>query len=177
MIDRRPTDRVTCHDALVDLRRQTLLYVFRGDDETREVLLGEKLRGFGMGKIMGLGGHVEAGESDLEAAIREAHEEANVVVRRESAARAATLTYLFPARPTWDAVVAVFVCSSWSGEICASDEMAPIWFGLSELPLDRMWDDEQYWLPRVLAGEKLLAEFIFDESGTFVQEHSVLTGR
>ncbi|MGI8416058.1 MAG: 8-oxo-dGTP diphosphatase [Nakamurella sp.] len=150
--------------------------MFRGDAETREVLLGEKLRGLGTGKIMGLGGHAEAGESDLDAAIREAHEEANVVVRPESTARAVTLTYRFPSRPAWDAKVAVFVCSSWSGKVSASNELTPIWFGLSDLPLDRMWDDEQYWLPRVLAGENLLAEFIFDESCTAVQKQSVVAG-
>jgi len=49
----------------MELTRQTLMYLFRGEVPAREVLLGHKLRGFGEGKVMGVGGHVEAGESDL----------------------------------------------------------------------------------------------------------------
>ena len=36
-----------------------------------EVLLGMKRTGFGIGKIVGIGGHVEPGESDAEAVVRE----------------------------------------------------------------------------------------------------------
>ena len=38
-----------------------------GGDGTREVLLGHKKTGLGTGKIVGLGGHVEPGESAAEA--------------------------------------------------------------------------------------------------------------
>lgn len=162
----------------MDLKRQTLLYVFRSDGGGhREVLLGEKLSGFGRGMIMGLGGHVEHGESDLEAAVREAHEEAHIVVPPESAIRVATLTYRFPTQPAWDAVVTVFLGPSWFGEVAPSEELSPIWFPVSNLPLDRMWDDERYWLPHVLAGKNLVADFTFDESCSAVQEHSVVEGK
>ncbi len=36
---------------------------------TRQVLLGEKLRGLGTGRVVGLGGHIEAGETAVQAAI------------------------------------------------------------------------------------------------------------
>lgn len=153
------------------------MYVFRGDGETREVLLGQKLRGFGKGKIMGLGGNVEAGEGYLDAAIREAYEEAHITVRPEAAEHVATLTYRFPSMPAWDAVVAVFLGRSWSGEVAPSDELAPAWFSAIAPPFERMWDDERYWLSRVLAGEQLTVEMIYNESCTAVQEHSVITGR
>jgi 8-oxo-dGTP diphosphatase len=41
----------------------------------REILLGRKKTGFGTGKIVGLGGHVEPGETALEATVREVAEE------------------------------------------------------------------------------------------------------
>jgi 8-oxo-dGTP diphosphatase len=153
--------------------RQTLLYVFRGESSAREVLLGEKRRGFGTGLIMGLGGHVEAGESDAEAAIREAREEAGVHVDVADVSHHATVTYRFPTKPSLDAEVAVFIGRSWTGDVTPSDELRPEWFPVAQLPLDRMWDDEQYWLPRVLAGERLVAEFIFDDSSTKVARHTV----
>lgn len=149
--------------------RQTLCYVFRPrPGGSREVLLGRKLRGFGAGKIMGLGGHVEEGESDAEGAIREVREEAGIIVDPAGLERRATLTYLFPSKPSLDADVAVFTGSRWVGDPGGSNEIDPAWFDVVELPLDQMWDDEKYWLPRVLGGERLTATFIFDESCTTV---------
>jgi 8-oxo-dGTP diphosphatase len=46
-----------------------------GGDGAAEVLLGYKKTGFGTGKIVALGGHVEPGESAAEAAAREVKEE------------------------------------------------------------------------------------------------------
>lgn len=39
--------------------------------------------------------------------------------------------------------------------------MQPAWFKLREIPYALMWSGDILWLPRVLAGEKLLAEFMF----------------
>ena len=40
-------------------------------------------------------------------------------------------------------------------------EIIPHWFPVSALPLERMRDDGRYWLPRVLAGERLRAVFTY----------------
>jgi 8-oxo-dGTP diphosphatase len=48
----------------------TLCLLVRGEP-AREVLLGLKKRGFGAGKYAGFGGSVEAGETVIQAAIRE----------------------------------------------------------------------------------------------------------
>lgn len=150
------------------LTRQTLCYVFRDHDGTRHVLLGRKLRGFGEGMIMGLGGHVEPGESDARGAVREVFEESGLTVELSDLYQRATVTYLFPAQPSLNAQVAVFFGERWSGTVEDSDEIQPRWFPVDALPLERMWDDERYWLPRVLAGERLRAVFTFDGSGTRV---------
>lgn len=147
----------------MELTRQTLMYLFRGEGPARQVLLGHKLRGFGLDKVMGVGGHVEAGESNLQAAVRETSEETGLIVAESDADQRATLIYRFPRRPALDAQVAVFVARAWSGQAVASNELRPAWFPVVELPLDRMWDDEQYWLPRILDGESLKAEFVFDD--------------
>ena len=44
------------------------------------MLLGHKKTGFGTGKIVALGGHVEPGESPAQAAAREVKEEAGLHV-------------------------------------------------------------------------------------------------
>ena len=40
--------------------------------------------------------------------------------------------------------------------------MVPAWFDVASPPLEQMWDDEAYWLPRVLAGEALAGVITYD---------------
>jgi 8-oxo-dGTP diphosphatase len=132
-----------------------------GDDGGRQVLLGHKKTGLGAGKIVGLGGHVEAGESPAEAAAREVKEEAGISVALADLAEVAHLTFLFPVRPRWNMTVSVFTSARWTGAAAATAEITPEWFPLAALPLDRMWDDAKHWLPRVLAGERVRAAFSY----------------
>lgn len=119
------------------------------------VLLGLKLRGFGQGKVVGVGGKVEPGETLAAAAARELHEEAGLMADPSQLEPVARLTFLFPTFPRWNHLAHVFTVRIWQGAAIASDEVAPQWFAPDALPLDRMWDDGRYWLPRVLAGERL----------------------
>ena len=85
----------------------TLCFLLRDAERGTEVLLGLKRTGFGIGKIVGIGGHVEPGESDAEAVVREVWEEAGVVVppggpgprrhRRVHLSRPAGVEHVLPA--------------------------------------------------------------------------------
>jgi 8-oxo-dGTP diphosphatase len=143
------------------------------DDGVREVLLGYKKTGLGTGKIVGLGGHVEPGESAAEAAAREVKEESGLRVAPGRLAEAAHVTFLFPVRPSWDMDVVIFTCDDWAGEPAESEEVRPEWFPVADLPFDRMWDDAPYWLPRVLAGERVRATFSYAEDCETVADASV----
>ena len=134
-----------------------------GGDGRRQVLLGHKKTGLGTGKIVGLGGHVEPGESPAEAAAREVKEEAGLHVAPEALVEVAHVMFLFPVCPRWDMVVSIFTSDSWSGEAAATAEITPEWFPVTRLPLDRMWDDAKRWLPRILAGERLAALFTYED--------------
>jgi 8-oxo-dGTP pyrophosphatase MutT (NUDIX family) len=57
-------------------KRYTLLLL----QKDGSVLLGRKKRGFGEGKVNGFGGKVEAGETVIEAAVREMQEESGLTV-------------------------------------------------------------------------------------------------
>ncbi|HEX4833258.1 MAG TPA: 8-oxo-dGTP diphosphatase [Trebonia sp.] len=132
-----------------------------GDDGRPQVLLGQKKTGLGTGKTVGLGGHVEDGESPAEAAAREVKEEAGISVDPGTLTEVAFITFLFPVRPAWDMTVNVFTSGEWTGEAAVTPEIIPQWFPLADLPLERMWDDARQWLPRVLAGERLRATFSY----------------
>ena len=152
------------------VRHQTLCFVFRrGDRGQQQILLGRKKKGFGAGKIMGLGGHVDPGESELDCALREVYEEAGITIASGSATWRAEFDFVFPTRPEWNAIVTVFFGESWSGRVQGSEEISPQWFDVDSPPFDQMWDDESYWLPRVLAGERLTGTITYDDSGTLVR--------
>ena len=147
------------------------------DDDVREVLLGYKKTGLGTGKIVGLGGHVETGESAAEAAAREVKEESGIQVAPGGLVEAAHVTFLFPVRPSWDMDVEIFTCDDWAGEPEETDEIRPAWFPVDALPYDRMWDDAPHWLPRVLAGERVHATFSYEADCETVADASVTTLR
>jgi 8-oxo-dGTP diphosphatase len=147
------------------------LLIGTGGDGRPQVLLGHKKTGLGQGKIVGLGGHVEPGESAAEAATREVREESELRVTQAALTEAAHVTFLFPARPSWDMDVAVFTAADWAGEPAETEEIRPQWFGVDALPFDRMWDDVPRWLPRVLGGERLRAVFTYaDDNATVAAE-------
>jgi 8-oxo-dGTP diphosphatase len=132
-----------------------------GDEGQLEVLLGRKKTGLGTGKTVGLGGHVEDGETPGEAAAREVKEESGICVDPAGMVEVADITFRFPARPAWDMTVNVFTCGQWAGTALESAEIIPQWFPVADLPFASMWDDARHWLPRVLAGERIRASFSY----------------
>ncbi|HET9895766.1 MAG TPA: 8-oxo-dGTP diphosphatase [Streptosporangiaceae bacterium] len=137
--------------------------------EGAEVLLGYKKTGFGAGRWVGLGGHIEDGEKPANAAVREVSEESSLVVPPDSLSHMASLTFVFPARPAWDQTAEVFVTSQYSGQPAESDELIPRWFSASALPFDGMWDDARYWLPVVLSDRRVIATITFADDCATVQ--------
>lgn len=73
------------------------------------MLLAMKKRGFGVGKFNGVGGKVEVGESEQEAAIREAEEEIGVKIKLREAEPYGVLKFYFDGKPEWNQVCHVFV--------------------------------------------------------------------
>jgi ADP-ribose pyrophosphatase YjhB (NUDIX family) len=142
------------------LRKSTLVFLVKGD----EVLLAMKKRGFGEGRWNGVGGKVTDGETVEEAAKREAKEEIGVDVK--SLQKVASLNFFFPHVPTelrYNQEVCVFLVVEWEGEPRESEEMKPQWHTMDSLPFENMWADDPLWLPRVLNGKKVQADFSFTE--------------
>ena len=127
-----------------------------------KILLAEKKRGFGIGKFNGIGGKVEKDETIEEAMIRETQEEIGVIPTDFT--KMATITF-----DEWvndeenQVIMSVFVAQNFMGKIIETDEMRPKWFNISDIPYEKMFEDDKIWLPEILKGNKLNAKFVFDK--------------
>lgn len=148
---------------------RTVCFLIRGDPPA-EILLGLKKIGFGLGKIVGFGGRVEAGESIEAAAVRELEEETGITAAVEHLIPCGRLSFLFPAKPEWSQDIHVFLLYQWSGEPQESVEIKPAWVKLDQLPFERMWDDARYWMPLVLQGKRIEARFVYNTDNQTVGE-------
>jgi 8-oxo-dGTP pyrophosphatase MutT (NUDIX family) len=150
--------------------KQTNLCLLVKDDK---ILLAMKKRGFGVGKWNGTGGKLDMAKGDksiLDAAIRETKEEIGVEIKNPG--KVGIFHFHFPYKPEWDQDTHVFLYNEWVGSPEESEEMTPKWFALNEIPYEQMWDDDKLWLPRILKGEKLEGDFIFEE-GEKLLKHDI----
>jgi 8-oxo-dGTP diphosphatase len=132
----------------------TLLLVVRDE----RALFIRKKRGFGAGKINAPGGRIEAGESPLQAAIREVQEE--LLVTPTGIEPAGELSFQFV--DGYSLHVHVFRADDCVGEAGETDEAIPLWTPLDEIPFDQMWADDELWIPLLLKKRSFSGRFIFD---------------
>ena len=141
-------------------REYSLAFLLRGD----EILLAMKKRGFGAGKLNGAGGKVEPGETIEQAMIRECQEE--LTITPTTFRKVAYHDFVLGAdtKQPWHQRAHAFIVTEWEGEPAETEEMAPGWVKLTDIPYDQMWDDDIHWLPKVLEGKLLSTSFTFDSS-------------
>jgi 8-oxo-dGTP diphosphatase len=145
-----------------------VVYILRERAGRTEVLLGYKRTGLGLGRVVGIGGKVEPGESVVDAAVREVREETEVDIAAADLDPVADFDYLFPSQPALSQRSHVFVCRRFAGEAVETEEIVPAWFALDDIPFDRMWDDARRWLPGVLQGGRAAATYTFGDDGATV---------
>ena len=138
------------------MRIETVLIVYQ---HTR-ILLALKKKKFGIGKYNGFGGEVEKGETLEQAASREAFEEGNIHVINPE--RMGEILFQFEDGEQ-DHHVHFFRANEYRGEPTEQDEMKQEWFDVAQIPYDRMWSDDRYWLPLLLEGKKFRGHFVFNK--------------
>eukprot|EP01100_Stratorugosa_tubuloviscum_P008549 TRINITY_DN3564_c1_g2_i1.p1 TRINITY_DN3564_c1_g2~~TRINITY_DN3564_c1_g2_i1.p1 ORF type:complete len:167 (-),score=63.31 TRINITY_DN3564_c1_g2_i1:127-627(-) len=150
------------------MKLTTLCYIIR---ENKQVLLGMKKRGFGIGKWNGPGGKVQNGESINSAVFRETLEETglgptNLKFR-------GIVDFVFENKSEWSNKCHVFIAESSQGSLIESDELKSEWFDFDKMPLEAMWEDDQIWLPNVLRGGQVWMRFVFTNEGKVVRYENI----
>lgn len=145
--------------------RATLLFVV--DEPNRRVLLIEKKRGLGAGKVNAPGGRTEGDETLRACAIREVEEELRVTPT--GVTEMGELAFQF--QDGYALHCTVFRASGAVGTPTETDEAKPLWAPLDAIPFDRMWADDRLWIPKMLAGEPFTGRFVFD--GDVMVDHTL----
>jgi 8-oxo-dGTP pyrophosphatase MutT (NUDIX family) len=167
--DQRMNNLVT---TLVFLRRS-------GADGDDEILLAMKKRGWGAGLWNGAGGKLQPDESAEQAMIRECEEEIAVIPLAYT--KVAEHDFVLPqedgadedntdAAATRHIFTHTYLCTEWQGEPAETEEMAPQWFKITDIPYHQMWQDDRDWLPLVLDGKKLRTVFTFSAENQLISQ-------
>ena len=125
------------------------------------ILLGRKKKynnkPFCVNKYAGFGGKIGQKESVKQAAIRECKEKCGIIVTKMT--KVAIINFM----DDYDTIANVhaFIATEWDGEPIETKDVAPHWFDKRNIPYEKMWDIDIYWLPAVLSGKKLQADFKF----------------
>ena len=135
----------------------------------QEILLGLKKRGFGQGYWNGFGGKVKENETIEEAMLREVKEESGLDLIEYTEVGLLEFEFINDQSLL---EVHVFKSNSFAGHLQENDEMHPQWFNINQIPYEKMWLDDKYWLPLLLAGKSFQGKFKFNGNENLL-EYSV----
>jgi 8-oxo-dGTP diphosphatase len=124
-----------------------------------KVLLINKKTGLGNGMINAPGGRIEDLETAREAAVRETIEETGITPL--NLREVGILDFQFIDGYALKGYV--FFADDYTGELTETDEADPFWVDETAIPYEQMWEDDQLWLPKAIAGSYVIGRFIFDD--------------
>ncbi len=124
-----------------------------------KVLLINKKTGLGNGMVNAPGGRIEELETAREAAIRETIEETGITPL--NLREVGILDFQFIDGYALKGYV--FFADDYTGELTETDEADPFWVDETAIPYEQMWEDDQLWLPKAIAGSYVIGRFIFDD--------------
>lgn len=145
----------------------TLLFIVEGG----RILLIEKKRGLGAGKVNAPGGRLEPGETPIVAAVRELKEE--VGVEASNVREVGQVSFHFV--DGYDLHCHVFRADACLGTPIETDEANPFWTAVTDIPYPRMWADDATWLPHLLADRPFRGRYVFDGDAMLSHDLEVIT--
>lgn len=150
----------------------TVLYVCRGKEKVllgfkKKARLGKRFRGI----WNGFGGGIKSGETIVQAAIREAEEEAGLVVARKDVCSMGVVKARFIDKPGQAFYLFFFRADRFAGEPQETEEMRPQWFLAKDIPFEQMWGIDKWVIPLVLAGRKFGGYVLYSKDRTILKSY------
>ena len=133
-------------------------YIFK-EDECLLIYRNKKKNDINQGKYIGVGGHIELGESPLEAIIREIKEETSLDVI--DIRYRGLIHFYFD-----DFIEHMYLYSvhSFSGEVSQCDEGTLYWVKINEFKNLPMWEGDKYFVKSILEDEDDFEyEFVYEK--------------
>ncbi len=147
----------------------TLCYIRNNN----QVLMQKKAKGlFGEHKYNAPGGKLQENEHPETGVIREVEEETGLKV--SSLTNHGKLTFYDgdESKPAW--IVHVFSTTNYEGELKTEvREGIHEWVHQDNIPFDKMWEDDKYWVPIMLENKFLDATFYFEKGFSKVYKHKI----
>ncbi|HYD04050.1 MAG TPA: NUDIX domain-containing protein [Alphaproteobacteria bacterium] len=138
-----------------------------------KILLSKKITG-GMieNRYNGYSGSVLSGETPRSAAVRKIKEQGGVHARESDLDKRAIVDFYYPHAGHDNRRVFVFFVKEWMGDPKETDARTePEEFDFNDIPYDYMAVSvDKEWLPQVLKGKKLKAEFVFNKDVDVVEK-------
>ena len=136
----------------------TTILIIEKDDK---VLLGEKKRGFAIGKLIGIGGKQDRGETIEQTMIRETQEEIGLTPTNYKQVGLILFDTYYKGEHR-NLILNIFFANEYQGKECETDEILPMWFDRNNIPYDKMLEDDILWMESVLAGKYVIGEVKFN---------------
>lgn len=132
-----------------------------------------KKRGHGVGKWNGAGGKIIVPETPEQAIVRETEEEIGVLINPKDLQKVGILSFYNSDRVDLNQQCHVYISKAWNGEPQESEEMRPQWYAFADIPYNDMWIDDSLWLPLIIAGKTIKADFYFNNEGKVLERHEI----
>ena len=143
--------------------------------KNNKIFLWEKKRGFAKWVLNWVWWKSEGIETIEECMIREAKEEIWIDINKKDLIYLWVLHFWFDKDPSWDQDVHIYMIKKYSWDIIETEEIKPYWFDLDKIPYNKMWEDDIFWLPRVLNWEKDIEyNFWFDKDNWKMSKHKMI---
>ena len=149
------------------MQKWTLCMITKGN----KVLLKFGSRSISKNKWNGLGGKIDDGETPEEGLIREVKEESGLTVTKMK--KFGNVRFYKGSKKEILGIGHVFLVTGVSGKAVGGEEGEVRWFSKDKLPLDKMWEDDRYWLPLLFEGKGADMEFLYDNRMKHVKEYHI----
>ena len=131
------------------IKEETVLCYPERDGRYLMLFRNKKENDLNAGKWIGIGGHIEEGETPVQACIREAREETGLILDRPE--RVGIIDFI---QPDYGERMHLFTASGFSGEPGVCDEGTLGWVEKEKVPGLNVWEGDRIFLEMLREGKR-----------------------